>query len=180
MTGRVCSESSRSGQALCWPSIAEVPLQVLKSATALVLCLCAGGSEQLAHVKWGGSPFLFRKAFSAPRKWGGITAVASVTAQSCVRPTAVNCGGGVSMSGVCRDWGHTPIWIGHGGCASTLESASPLLSSSEGSWIAGKLTKLALNPEESVPGAACPWGGRARGGQSTRMIVRCLPASPHL
>ena len=25
--------------------------------------------------------------------------------------------------------GHTPIWIGYGGCASTLESASPLLSS---------------------------------------------------
>ena len=25
------SESSRSGQALCWPSIAEVPLQALKS-----------------------------------------------------------------------------------------------------------------------------------------------------
>ena len=49
------------------------------------------------------------------------------------------------------------------GCASTLESALPLLSSSEGSWIAGKLTKLALNPEESVPGAACPWGGEHEG-----------------
>ena len=85
------------------------------------------------------------------------------------------------MSGVCRDWGHTPIWIGHGGCASTVESASPLLSSSEeGSWIAGKLTKLALNPEEPVPGAAWPWGGRARGGQSTRMSVTRLPVSPHL
>ena len=81
------------------------------------------------------------------------------------------------MSGVCRDWGHTPIWIGHGGCTSTSESASPLLSSSEGSWIAGKLTKLALNPEEPVPGAACPWGGRARGGQTTRMSVPRLPVS---
>ena len=60
--------------------------------------------------------------------------------------------------GLCvgRDWGHTPIWIGHGKCASTLESASPLLSSSEGSSIAGKLTKPALNPEEPVPVAACP------------------------
>ena len=47
---------------------------------------------------------------------------------------------------------------------STLESASPLLSSSEGSWITGKLTKLALNPEEPVPGAACPWGGASTRG----------------
>ena len=29
VTDRVRSESSRSGQALCWPSIAEVPLQAL-------------------------------------------------------------------------------------------------------------------------------------------------------
>ena len=69
------------------------------------------------------------------------------------------------MSGDCRDWGHTPIWIGHGGCASTLESVSPLLSSSGSSWIAGRLTKPALNPEEPLPGTACPWVGRARGGQ---------------
>ena len=179
MTGRVRSVSSRSGQALCWPSVAEVPLQALKSAAALVLCLCAGDSEQLAH-EWGGSSFLFRKAFSTSRKWGGITAAIAVAAQSCVWPTAVNCGAGVPMSGVCRDWGHTPIWIGHGGCASTLESASPLLSSSEGSWIAGKLTKLALNPKEPVPEAACPWGARARGGQSTRISVPRLPVSPHL
>ena len=47
------------------------------------------------------------------------------------------------MSGGCRDWGHTPIWIGHGGCASTLQSAIPLLSSSGSSWIAGRLTKPA-------------------------------------
>ena len=32
----------------------------------------------------GGSSFLFRKAFSASRKWGGITAAVPVTAQSCV------------------------------------------------------------------------------------------------
>ena len=30
VTDRVRSESSLSGQALCWPSIAEVPLQALK------------------------------------------------------------------------------------------------------------------------------------------------------
>ena len=84
VTGRVRSVSSRSGQALCWPSVAEVPLQSLKSAVALVLCLCAGGSEQLAHDEWRGSSFLFRKAFPASRKWGGITAAVSVAAQSCV------------------------------------------------------------------------------------------------
>ena len=32
----------------------STPLQALKSAAALVLCLCAGGSEQLAHDEWGG------------------------------------------------------------------------------------------------------------------------------
>ena len=62
-----------------------------------------------------------------------------------------------------------PVFIGIGGTHQSglgtegvrllLESASPLLSSSEGSWIAGKLTKLAPYPEEPVPGAACPWGG---------------------
>ena len=32
----------------------------------------------------GGSSFLFRKALSASRKWGVITAAVSVAAQSCV------------------------------------------------------------------------------------------------
>ena len=45
MTGRVRSVLSRSEQSLCWPSVAEVPLQALKSAVALVLCIGAGGSE---------------------------------------------------------------------------------------------------------------------------------------
>ena len=49
VTGRVRSVSSQSGQALCWLSVTEVPLQALNSALALVLCICAGGSEQLAH-----------------------------------------------------------------------------------------------------------------------------------
>ena len=52
MTGRVRSVSSRSEQTLCWPSVAEVPSQALKSAVALVLCICAGGSEQVAHDGW--------------------------------------------------------------------------------------------------------------------------------
>ena len=39
------------------------------SAVALVLCIGAGGSEHLAPDEWGGSSSLFRKAFSASRKW---------------------------------------------------------------------------------------------------------------
>ena len=48
------SLSSRSGQALCWPRIAEIPLQGLTSAVALVLCIHTGVSELLAHDEWGG------------------------------------------------------------------------------------------------------------------------------
>ena len=84
MTGRVRSVSLRSGQSLYWPSVAGVPLQALKSAVALVLCIGAGGFEQLAHDEWGGSSSLFRKAFSASRKWCGITVAGPVAAQSCV------------------------------------------------------------------------------------------------
>ena len=52
-------------QALCWPRIAEIPLQGLVSAVALVLCIHTGVSELPAHDEWGGSSFLFRKAFFA-------------------------------------------------------------------------------------------------------------------
>ena len=52
-------------QALCWPRIAEIPSQGFVSAVALVLCIHTGVSELLAHDEWGGSSFLFRKAFSA-------------------------------------------------------------------------------------------------------------------
>ena len=54
MTGRVRFESSRTGQALCLPGVAELPFQGLSSAVALVLCNGAGGSEPLAHDEWGG------------------------------------------------------------------------------------------------------------------------------
>ena len=63
---------------------------------------------------------------------------------------------------------------------STLESASPLLSSRGGPWITGKLTKPALNPEEPTLVVACPWGGPSREGKSTRMSVSLVPVSPHL
>ena len=61
---------------------------------------------------------------------------------------------------------------------STLQSASPLLSSSGSSWIAGRLTKPALNPEEPLP-----WGnmsvGRAGPRGTELLYVRasgaCLP-----
>ena len=67
MTGRVRPVSSRSGQSLCWPSVAGVPLQALKSAVAFVLCISAGGSEQLAHDEWGGSSSLSRRHFLRPK-----------------------------------------------------------------------------------------------------------------
>ena len=54
MTGRVHSESSRTGQALCWPGFAELQFQGLISAAALMLCNGAGGSEPLAHYEWEG------------------------------------------------------------------------------------------------------------------------------
>ena len=40
------------------------------------------GPELLAHDEWGGSSSLFRKAFSASRKWCGITAAGPVAARS--------------------------------------------------------------------------------------------------
>ena len=46
--------------------------------------------------------------------------------------------------------------------------------------MSGKLTKPALNPEEPTLVVACPWGGRSREGQSTRMSVSLVPVSPHL
>ena len=55
---------------------------VLKSAVALVLCIGAGGSEQLGHDEWEGFSSLFRKAFSASRKWCGTTAAGPVAARS--------------------------------------------------------------------------------------------------
>ena len=68
VTGRVRSLSSRSGQALCWPRIAEIPLQELTSAVELVLCIHTGVSELLAHDEWGGSSYPSGKAFSVSRK----------------------------------------------------------------------------------------------------------------
>ena len=78
VTGRVRSFSSRSGQALCWPRIAEIPLQGLTSAVALALCIHTGVSELLAHDERGGSSFPSGKAFSASRKWGGMTAAGTI------------------------------------------------------------------------------------------------------
>ena len=75
------------------------------------------------------------------------------------------------------------LWSLHhhfGVCITTLESASPLLSSRGSSWVTGKLTKPALNPEKPTPVVACPWVGRWREGQSTRMSVSFVPVSPHL
>ena len=78
VAGRNRSLSSRSGQALCWPRIAEIPLQELTSAVALLLCIRTGISELLAHDEWGGSSSPSGKAFSASRKWGGMTAARAI------------------------------------------------------------------------------------------------------
>ena len=69
---------SRSGQSLCWPRIAEIPLQGLTSAVAVVLCIHTGVSELLAHDEWEGSSFPSGKAFSASRKRGGMTAAGTI------------------------------------------------------------------------------------------------------
>ena len=65
-------------QAFCSLTIAEIPLQGLTSAVALVLHIHTGASELLAHDEWGGSSFPSGKAFSASRKWGGITAAGTI------------------------------------------------------------------------------------------------------
>ena len=79
------------------------PFSAIAIWAGIVLARCRGGtvtsaqvssgigimhlcwdSKQLAHDEWGGSSFLFRTAFSASRKWVGITAAIPVAAQSCV------------------------------------------------------------------------------------------------
>ena len=52
MKGRVRSLPSQARPPSCWSRIAEVPLQWLKSAVALVLYVHAGVSELLAHDGW--------------------------------------------------------------------------------------------------------------------------------
>ena len=105
MTGRVRSLSSRSGQAPCWPRIAEVSLQGLNSAGAFVSGTRAEVSERLAHDQWVGSSFPSEEAFSRSRKWCGITAVGAVVVRLCVaRATAV------CWLNVVRAWGDTPVW----------------------------------------------------------------------
>ena len=61
--------SSRSGQALCCPRIAEIPLQGLASAVALVLCIHTGVSELLGRDEWGVF-FSFRKGILCVQKMG--------------------------------------------------------------------------------------------------------------
>ena len=57
LTSRTRSGSSRTGQVLGWPGLAEIPLQGPNSAVALVLCDGARGAESLAHGEWVGSFF---------------------------------------------------------------------------------------------------------------------------
>ena len=109
MTGRVRSLSSRSGQASCWPRIAEVPLQGVNPAGAFVSGTRAGVSERLVHDERGGSSFPSEKAFSASRKWCGMTAAGAVAVRLCVARTTAVC-----WVSVGRGWGHTPVWTWDG------------------------------------------------------------------
>ena len=72
MTCCVRSLSSRSGRALCWPKLGEIPLQGLTAAVALVLCIHTEVSELLAHDKRGGSffPFPLRKGILCVQRMG--------------------------------------------------------------------------------------------------------------
>ena len=76
--GRVRSLSSRPEQALYWPRIAEIPLQGLTSAVALVLYIHTGVSKLLAHDEEGGSSFpssfLSGEALPASKEGGEMTA----------------------------------------------------------------------------------------------------------
>ena len=68
VTGRIRSLSSRSGQALCCPRIAEIPLQGFTSAVALVLCIHTGVYELLSPVMNEGVFFLLRKCILCVQK----------------------------------------------------------------------------------------------------------------
>ena len=92
MADRVRSLSSRSGQASCWPRIAEISLQGLKSAEKILFCTRAGVSGLLAYDERGGSSFPSEKAFFPSREWGGMTATGTVAVLLCVTQTTVVCG----------------------------------------------------------------------------------------
>ena len=63
VTGRVRSLSSRSGQTPCWPRIAEVPVQRLKSAGSFVYALMPGFLSGLHMMSEGGSLFPQKRQF---------------------------------------------------------------------------------------------------------------------
>ena len=181
--GRGCDRPRPFSVIAIWAGIVlakcrESTVASAKSAVALVLCISAGGSEQLAHDGWGGGLLSCLERHSLrsengaelPRQFQSRHNLVSDQRLSTAEPGSqgpVFVGiGGTHQSGLGTE-GVRLLWSRHHHCCHQ-------------SWIAGKLTKLALNPEEPVPGAACPWGGRARGGQSTRMSVPRIPVSPHL
>ena len=119
VTGRVRSLSSRSGQALCCPRIAEIPLQGLTSAVALVLCIHTGVAELLGHDEWGGLLSPQERPFLRPENRAEWPQQGQSGYGFCVSRTT-----SISEAGVGRDWGHTPIWTGHGRGAFALKSVS--------------------------------------------------------
>ena len=69
MAGRVRSLSSLSGQASCWPRIAEIPLQGLKSAEAFSFALVLGSLGSLSMMNEGGL-VSFRKGILCVQRTG--------------------------------------------------------------------------------------------------------------
>lgn len=69
----VRSLSLQSGQVLCSPRVMGVLSQPLNSAVALILWICAGDFEVLAHNKWRWSSSPLEKAIiCTPVERGGI------------------------------------------------------------------------------------------------------------
>ena len=91
-------------QAFCWPRIAEIPLQGLTSAVALVSCIHTGVSELLAHDEWGGLLSPQERHFVRLENEVELPQQGQMRYGFCVSRTTA-----VSEAGVGRDWGHTPI-----------------------------------------------------------------------
>ena len=162
MASRVHSLSSLSGQASCWPTIAEIPLQRLKSAEVFVFCTRAGVSEQLIHDEWGGVFVSFRKDILCVQRTRRNDRAGTVAVRPCVTRTAVVC-----RVNVGRDWGHTPVWAGHErgiGCPWSSEESNKLELMLEGPWL----------------GLPFPCEGWAWGGQRSLMSSPRLCGLPRL
>ena len=178
VTDRVRSEPSRSGQALCWPRIAEIPLQGLTSAVALVLRIHTGVSELLAHDEWGGLlPCLGRHSL---RPENGAESPRQVQSRHDLvcgwqlrgRSPKVRC--------LTRLGAHTNLdWVRRvcvyfGVCITTAVIEREFMN-------VRQADQAGTEPRGThARGSMSVGRGRSREGQSTRMSVSLVPVSPHL